>query len=65
MRSLHLNPIKHLLDELNHRLWAGPYHSTSVPDLTNAPVAEREQIRAASLLVENLPRRVEVVIAAY
>ena len=34
------NPIKHLWDELERRLRARPIHPTSVPDLTNALVAE-------------------------
>ena len=35
-----LNSIEHLWDELEHRLRAGPNHPTSVPDLSNALVAE-------------------------
>jgi len=61
-----LNPTKHLWDELERRLRARPNRSTSVPDLTNALVAEWKQIPAAMFqhLVESLPRRVEAVVAA-
>ena len=61
-----LNPIKHLWDELEHRLRARPNRPTSVPDLTNAPVVEWKQVPTAMFqhLVESLPRRVEPVIAA-
>ena len=47
-------------------LRARPNHPTSVPNLTNALVAEWKQVYAAMFhhLVESLPRRVEVVIAA-
>ena len=64
-QSPNLNP-KHLWDELECRLRARPNHSTSVPDLTNALVAESKQIPAAMFqhLVETLPRRVEAVIAS-
>ena len=57
---------KQLWDELEHRLQPRPYRPTSVHDLTNALVAEREQIPAARFqkLVEKFPRRVEVVKAA-
>ena len=48
--SSDLNPIKHLGDEVEHRVWAGPYHRTSpVLDLTNALEAEREQTPAARI----------------
>ena len=61
-----LNPIKHLLDELERRLRARPNHPTSVPDLTHALVAELKQITAVMFqhLMESLPRRVEAVVAA-
>jgi hypothetical protein len=61
-----LNPIEHLWDELECRLRARPNRPTSVPDLTNALVAEWKQVPAAMLqhLVESLPRRVEAVITA-
>jgi hypothetical protein len=44
----------------------GPTRPTSVPDLTNALVAEWKQVPAEMLqhLVESLPRRVKAVIAA-
>ena len=65
-QSPDLNPIEHLWDELERRLRARPNRSTSVPDLTNAVVAEWNQIPAAIFqhLMESLPRRVEAVIAA-
>ena len=39
-QSPDLNPIEHLWDELEQRLQARPNRPTSVPDLTNAFVAE-------------------------
>ena len=39
-QSTDLNPIEHLWDKLEHRLRARPNRPTSVPDLTNALVAE-------------------------
>ena len=65
-QSPDINPIEHLWDELERRLRARPNPPTSVPDLTNALVAEWKQIPAAMFqhLVESLPRRVEAVIAA-
>jgi hypothetical protein len=65
-QSPELNPIGHLWDELEHRLRARPNRPKSVPDLTNALVAEWKQVPAAMFqhLVESLPRRVEAVIAA-
>jgi hypothetical protein len=60
-----LNPIEDIWDELEHRLRAGSNRPTSVPNLTNARVAEWKQVPTAMLqhLVESLPRRVEAVIA--
>ena len=65
-QSSDLNPIEHLWNELERRLRARPNRPTSVPDLTNALVAEWKQIPTAMFqhLVESLPRRVVVVIAA-
>ncbi|KAM9473079.1 transcription activator BRG1-like [Salvelinus alpinus] len=65
-QSPDLNPIEHLWDELERRLRARPNRPTSVPDLTNALMAEWKQVPAAMFqhLVESLPRRVEAVIAA-
>ena len=65
-QSPDLNPLEHLWDELERRLWARPNRPTSVTNLTNALVAEWKQVSAAMFqhLVENLPRRVEAVIAA-
>ena len=65
-QSPDLNPIEHLWEELELRLQARPNRPTSVPDLTNALVAEWKQVPAAMFqhLVESLPRRVEAVIAA-
>ena len=65
-RSPDLNPIEHLWGELERRLRARPNRPTSVPDLTNALVAEWKQVPTALFqrLVESLPRRVEAVIAA-
>ena len=64
-QSPDLNPIKHLWDELERRLRARSNRATSVPDLSNALVVEWKQIPTAMFqhLVENLPRRVEAVIA--
>ena len=63
-QSPNVNPIKHLWDERRPR--ARPNRPTSVPDLTNALVAEWKQVPAEILqhLVESLLRRVEAVIAA-
>ena len=65
-QSPDLNPIEHLWDELEGRLQARPNHQTSVPDLTNALVAEWKQVPAAMFqhLVDSLRRRVEAVTAA-
>ena len=65
-RSHDLNLIEHLWDELECRLRARPNLPTSLPDLTNALVAEWKQIPAVMFqhLVESLLRRVEAVIAA-
>ena len=59
-----LNPIEHLWNELECRLRARSNFPTSVPDLTNALVAEWKKIPAAMFqhLVESLHRRVEDVI---
>ena len=56
LQGADLNPIEHLWDNL----------PKSVPDLTNALVAEWKQVPAAMFqhLVESLPRRVETVITA-
>ena len=63
-QSVDLNPIKHLWDELELR--ARPSPPTSVPDLTNALVAQWKQFPAAMFqrLVESLHRRVDAVISA-
>ena len=64
--EVYFNPIKHLWDELERRLRARPNRSTSVPNLTNALVAEWKQVPVAMFLhlLESLPIRVEAVIAA-
>ena len=56
----------HQWDKLERRLRARPNRPTSVPDLTNALVAEWKQVPVAMFqhLVESLTRRVEAVIAA-
>ena len=58
-----LHTVQHLLDKLERWLWARPHHPTSVADLTNALLAEWEQIPAASLqiLVESCPRILQTV----
>ena len=65
-QSPDLNPIEHLWDELERQLQARPNLPTSVPNLTNALVAEWKQVPAAMIqhLVESLHRKVEAVIAA-
>ena len=65
-QSPDLNPIEQLWDELERQLRARPNRPTSVPDLTNACVAEWKKVPAAMFqhLVDSLPRRVEAVIAA-
>ena len=65
-QSPDLNPIKHLWDELVQRLQARPNRPTSVPDFTNALVADWKQVPAAMCqhLLESLPSRVAAVIAA-
>jgi hypothetical protein len=65
-QSPDLNPIGNLWDELERWLRARPNRPTSVPNLTNALVAEWKQVPAAMFqhLVESLPRRVEDFIAA-
>ena len=42
--SLNLNPIEHLCDELEWRLWARPSRPTSVSDLTNVLLEEWSEI---------------------
>ena len=65
-QSRDLKPIEHIWDKLECRLRARLNRPTSVPDLTNALVAEWKQIPTAMFqhLVESLPRRAEAVIAA-
>jgi hypothetical protein len=65
-QSPDVNPIEHLWDELECRLRARLNRPKSVPDLTNALVHEWKQVPAAMFqhLVESLPRRVDIVIAA-
>ena len=46
-QSPDLNHIEHLWNELERRQQARPYRPTSVPDLTNALVAEWKQVPAA------------------
>jgi hypothetical protein len=46
-QSPYLNPIKHFWDELEFRLRARLHHPTSVPNLTNALVAEWKQVPVA------------------
>jgi hypothetical protein len=47
VQSPDLNPIEHLWEELEHRLQARPNRPTSVPNLTNALVAEWKQVPTA------------------
>ena len=65
-QSPDLNSIEHLWYQLECRMRVRPNLPTSVPDLTNALVAEWKQVPSAMLqhLVESLRRRVEAVIAA-
>ena len=65
-KSPDLNPVEYLWDKLEHQLRARPNRPTSVPDLTDALVAEWKHVPAAMFqhLVESLPRRVEAVISA-
>ena len=65
-QSPDLNLTEHLWDELECRLRASPNRPPSVPDFTNALVAEWKPVPAEMFqhLVESLPRRVEAVIAA-
>ena len=65
-QSLDLNPKEHLWDELESQVRARPNSPTSVPDLTNALVAEWKQVPTAMFqhLVEGLTKRVEAVTAA-
>ena len=55
-----VNPLQRLGDKLESWLRAKPYHPTSMANLTNALVAESEQIPAAGFqnLVESLHRKV-------
>ena len=61
------DPVRHLWDEKNHRLYAWSYRPTSEPILINALVAEWEHIPAARLrnLWESLHSGVEAATAAY
>ena len=63
-QSSDLKPIEHLWDELESRLRTRPNRPSSVPDLTNALVAEWKQVPTATFqhLVESLPRVVVAVI---
>jgi hypothetical protein len=65
-QSTDLNPMEHPWDKLEHQLLARPNRSTSVPDLTNALVAEWKQVPAAMFQhrMDSLPRRFEAVIVA-
>lgn len=65
-QSHDLSPIQHLQDDLEHWLRARPYQKPSVPDLTNALVAEWEKIPTARFqsLVQSHPRRAKPVTAA-
>jgi hypothetical protein len=65
-QSPDLNPIKHLWYESEGRLHARSNHPTSVPDLTNALVAEWKHVPASMFqhLVQSHPRRMEDMIAA-
>ena len=54
-QSPDLNPIKHLWDELEPCLRARPNRATSVPDLTNALVAEWKQVLAAMFYWKAFP----------
>ncbi len=66
-QSPDLNPIQHLWDELDCQVQIRAYCPTSMADLTDALVAEWQQIAAARFknLVENIPRRVDTIIVAY
>ena len=65
-QSPDLTPIEHLWDELECRLRVRFNCPISVPDLTNALVADWKLVPAALFqhLVESLPKRVKAVIAA-
>ena len=58
-QSPDLNPIEHLWDELERRLRVRPNRPKSVPDLTNALIAEWKQVSSA--IFQQL---VEAVVAA-
>ena len=53
-QSPDLNPIEHLWDELERRLRARPNRPTSVPDLSNALVAEWKQVPTGMMLFANI-----------
>jgi hypothetical protein len=65
-QSPDLNPIENIWDELECRLRARPNHPTSVPDLTNALVAEWKKVPKAMFqhLEESIHGRVESNIPA-
>lgn len=50
-QSRDLNPIKHLLDELERRLRARPSHPTSVYDVKNALLSEWANIHTDALKI--------------
>lgn len=53
--------IRHIREEQECRLWATSHHPTSVFDLIDGVESECKQIQFS---VENLPRRVQAVMAA-
>ena len=61
-RALTSTPSNTFWDELERRLQARQHRPTSVPDPTNAFVAEWKQVPTA--MFQSLPRRVEAVIVA-
>jgi hypothetical protein len=62
-QSPDLNPIKHFCDELERQLRARSNLPTSVPNLTNALVAQWKQVLTAMFqhLVESLPNQILLV----
>ena len=64
-QSTDLNPTEYLWNELEHRLRARPNRPTSVPNFTNALVAEWKQVPTAMFqhLVESLPEEWRLLIA--